>query len=72
VKYSVELTRGQVKFLEQERRRFRETHGINVSVNDLIRAMVELHKTRFVVMATSDPDAVPWFYRYLAENNDES
>ena len=63
----VDLSRTQIKFLEQERSRLRAEYGINVTISDIIRGLVDLHMTRFALQAETSPDTIAWFYRHLAK-----
>jgi hypothetical protein len=65
------LTVEQMRFLEQEKRRIKKAYGIKTSVADIIRALVEQHTMRMTQLATAEPESVEWFYRYLAEENDD-
>lgn len=67
----IRLSREQVRFLKQERRRIKKAHGISVSMTDIIRALIEQHTMRMAQIATAAPESVEWFYRYLAEENDD-
>ena len=67
----ISLEREQSAFLEQERRRLREEYGLSVSMTDLIKGLIELHRMRWSQLATLDPGAVPWFYKFLSEAQDD-
>jgi hypothetical protein len=64
------LDRAQARFLNQEVLRLKEEYGIRVTPHDIVRCLIDLHKAKMAAMATDDPNAVLWCYRYLAEGKD--
>jgi len=68
----VRLTRDQMRFMEQERRRLKKAYGLRITITEIIRALVEQHHMRMAQQATAEPESVEWFYRYLSEKKDES
>ena len=68
---SVTLLRAHAQFLEQERRRLKDEHGLVVSLSEVVQGLIEMHKMRMKQLASDDPESVAWFHRYLAEDTDD-
>jgi len=53
--------------LAQEKKRIKKKLGISASAAEIIRVLIEQHHMRMTHIATTEPESVEWFYRYLAE-----
>lgn len=62
-KVTIHLSAAQAGFIDQERARLFQETGLKFTVSELVRVLIEQHKTRMDIKAEADPESVAWMYR---------
>lgn len=57
--------------IDQERLRLRQEYGVKLSGNEIIQALIEMHRLRLQVVASEESDARWWMYQTLADQDED-